>query len=339
MGTGNLYLQVPFDEREIVKGLGAKWDNEVKKWYIPVDADPKPFNKWRKIYLNVPFDQRTKVKELGAMWDAQESKWFITATNDIKPFLKWIDGIEAKEVQPPTPSPSSSADKPWQTKTTKTTPAPPTPSAPLRETVLLLDCDTNGLPKEIRNAYPPYSSLKYYDTARIVQLSYALCDRKNFDVIESGNFIIRAETFPIENTEFHGITKSTSMKKGVDFVVAADALAAAAKDASLIIAHNTEFVMNVVKSELFRHALLNQLELLESKKEYCTMLNTMSKVHVQDAIGRPKVVALKELVKFALNEDLPQMHNAQVDVQYLRRALQKMVTEMKFELILSNDNM
>jgi hypothetical protein len=344
IGNGNLYLQVPFAERETVKALGAKWDNEAKKWYVPMNADPKPFNKWLKTYLNVPYEQRSQVKELGAIWDPQESKWFINPNKDPKLFSKWIDGMEAKTEQKSSQhiSNSTPSSKQWhKTRVTADTikPTKPTPTTPsntnqtsLKETVLLIDCDTNGLPSDIRNFYPPYSSLKSYDTARIVQLSYALCDRKTFDIIESGNYIIRAENFSIENTEFHGITKSSSLKKGVNFPVAAEALAAAAKDTSLIIAHNTEFVMNIVKSEFFRHALLKQLAILESKKEYCTMLNTMTKVQVRDIMGRPKVVALKELVKHILNEDLPEMHNSQVDVNYLRRALQKMVKEMKFEL-------
>ena len=41
-----VYLQLPFQEKDIGKGLGAKWDAASKRWYVPEGLDPGPFSKW-----------------------------------------------------------------------------------------------------------------------------------------------------------------------------------------------------------------------------------------------------------------------------------------------------
>lgn len=41
-----LLLDVPYEEKEIVKFLGAKWNNNLKKWYISAKQDYPTFRKW-----------------------------------------------------------------------------------------------------------------------------------------------------------------------------------------------------------------------------------------------------------------------------------------------------
>lgn len=40
------FLLVTYNEREAVKSLGARWDNEIRKWYVPAGRDLGPFAKW-----------------------------------------------------------------------------------------------------------------------------------------------------------------------------------------------------------------------------------------------------------------------------------------------------
>ena len=40
------YLNVPYKEKDIVKLLGARYDGEKKKWYVPQSIDLKLFSKW-----------------------------------------------------------------------------------------------------------------------------------------------------------------------------------------------------------------------------------------------------------------------------------------------------
>lgn len=39
-------LNVPFDEKDEAKALGARWDGEKKSWGVPAGTDTKPFAKW-----------------------------------------------------------------------------------------------------------------------------------------------------------------------------------------------------------------------------------------------------------------------------------------------------
>lgn len=44
-------LKVPFSEKDQAKSLGAKWNAELKQWYVPQGIDAKPFEKW---FTNTP---------------------------------------------------------------------------------------------------------------------------------------------------------------------------------------------------------------------------------------------------------------------------------------------
>ena len=39
-------LEVPFKEKDEAKQLGAWWDPEIKKWFVPPGRDLNLFKKW-----------------------------------------------------------------------------------------------------------------------------------------------------------------------------------------------------------------------------------------------------------------------------------------------------
>ncbi len=41
-------IEVPFAEKDEAKALGARWNAEIKKWYIPQGVDELKFKKWLK---------------------------------------------------------------------------------------------------------------------------------------------------------------------------------------------------------------------------------------------------------------------------------------------------
>lgn len=43
---GATYLKVPYKERESAKALGARWDPDVRQWYVPPGRDVSPFAGW-----------------------------------------------------------------------------------------------------------------------------------------------------------------------------------------------------------------------------------------------------------------------------------------------------
>lgn len=49
--TGNdnsdvTYLNVPFSEKDEAKALGARWDKNARKWYVPAGIPLEPFSRW-----------------------------------------------------------------------------------------------------------------------------------------------------------------------------------------------------------------------------------------------------------------------------------------------------
>ncbi len=46
MTAANINLKVPFNEKDQAKALGARWNAELKQWYVPQGVDSKPFEKW-----------------------------------------------------------------------------------------------------------------------------------------------------------------------------------------------------------------------------------------------------------------------------------------------------
>ena len=98
------YLNVPYQEKEEAKEMGARWDPAAKKWFIFSD-NPKlsNFKKWLPktvappnptsdiIILNVPFEEKDDAKAEGAKWDSTINKWYVPANHrHPEAFNKWM---------------------------------------------------------------------------------------------------------------------------------------------------------------------------------------------------------------------------------------------------------
>lgn len=102
-----IYLDVPYDEKNSAKQLGAKWDSQKRKWYF--DGSIKEiykFQRWidtrsifsdsNKFYFDVPISDIDIVKELGAKWDAEMKSWYYNGSpENYQIFSKWIDNMDS----------------------------------------------------------------------------------------------------------------------------------------------------------------------------------------------------------------------------------------------------
>ena len=46
MSRERFYLECPYAEKDDAKSLGAWWDPDRKKWYVPNDVDRNLFKRW-----------------------------------------------------------------------------------------------------------------------------------------------------------------------------------------------------------------------------------------------------------------------------------------------------
>ena len=190
---------------------------------------------------------------------------------------------------------------------------------------LFIDTETSGLIQTRGMPFgqnPPYTQLSKYESARIVQISFILCNEK-FEKIDERDFIIKADGFSIDNSHIHGITNEISASKGVPFSDVATVLLQYVQRVSHIVARNANFDISIILSELHRIRLKSAISTIQKKKVLCTMKHTMYKVGATNTYGI-KVPSLAELYRHVMNRNLVNLHNSKYDVANLYKVVKKM---------------
>ena len=91
-----IYLEVPREDKEAAKALGATWDHRVLSWCARPGVDLTPLKDWisekerqrvqagmvsmagEYLALSVPYKDREEAKEMGVFWDDQEKSWLVS---------------------------------------------------------------------------------------------------------------------------------------------------------------------------------------------------------------------------------------------------------------------
>lgn len=71
--TFKIYLEIPYEERDMAKANNCRWCPDAKKWYCVNNTNPL-VSKYLKSYFDVPFDLKDDAKKCGARWDG--SAWY-----------------------------------------------------------------------------------------------------------------------------------------------------------------------------------------------------------------------------------------------------------------------
>ena len=198
---------------------------------------------------------------------------------------------------------------------------------------LFIDIETTGFPDRFGLPYgvnPIYTELEKYDNARIVQLCMMLCDEE-YNEIETYEFIVKLD-IDIPNSHIHSITNEVSNTMGIKFEEGMDSCYDMIKKASHIFAHNSNFDLNILKSELHRYKLYNILNEVNKKIVVCTMKETKFIVNIPDKYGvGVKDPSLAELYKVVNGENISNAHNAKYDVINLQKTIKKLFEIGKFK--------
>jgi serine/threonine protein kinase len=91
------YIRVPFPDKDEAKALGARWDAEVKCWFIPQGVDPAKLREWWA-YLECPYEEKDAARQQGAKWDKALKKWYVPENSDIDEFEQWWPGWVVERV-------------------------------------------------------------------------------------------------------------------------------------------------------------------------------------------------------------------------------------------------
>ena len=189
---------------------------------------------------------------------------------------------------------------------------------------LIIDVETIGLPMRGGLPYgqfPSHEKLTMYDGARIVQVSMMLCN-EHFEEIELKDFIVKADGFSIDNSQFHGITQ-ISATQGIPFSEVADVLASYLNQVSHVVAHNANFDLSIINSELYRLGMHSIIAQLQAKHILCTMKHTKMLVKARNSYGI-KDPSLAELYTFVFKKNIQNAHNSKYDVINLHSIVKSM---------------
>ena len=52
MAKSRFYLECPFDEKDMCKSIGGRWDMDKRKWFVPSELDPDQFRRWWPDYAS-----------------------------------------------------------------------------------------------------------------------------------------------------------------------------------------------------------------------------------------------------------------------------------------------
>ncbi len=84
------YLQVPFEERNEAKNLGADWDRKAKLWFVPAGTDLTPFDKWSVENQSILKEQAAKAPVMSP--EEEFAKAIAESGLDLKGQLPIMDG-------------------------------------------------------------------------------------------------------------------------------------------------------------------------------------------------------------------------------------------------------
>lgn len=201
---------------------------------------------------------------------------------------------------------------------------------------IVFDLETTGLPERARKAsgseyYSP-SMLDKYEKARIVQIAYIGINH-NFDKICQGEYKVKNVDL-LDSTKYHGITYDILEREGISFDNIVEGIKEHFTDCEGFIAHNAEFDMNILRSELIRRQYIEFANVLYNKQLICSMKTFMNNVGIHNKYGI-KYPSLTELYKFTFGQDtiIENAHDAMVDTLALVECLKQIKLQKDINIL------
>jgi len=174
--------------------------------------------------------------------------------------------------------------------------------------IIIFDTETTGLPEKFDT---PYTETDKWP--RLVQLAWEVYDFYGKKV-KQADYIIRPDNFeiPEEVSKIHGITTEIALKKGVDLKYVLEEFNKDLEKAQILVAHNIEFDINIIKAEYIRTNLPDKIDGLHL---FCTKKNTTEFCALSGGKnGKYKWPNLSQLYNKLFNSDFDNAHNAAADV-------------------------
>jgi DNA polymerase III epsilon subunit-like protein len=205
--------------------------------------------------------------------------------------------------------------------------------------LLVFDTETTGLPQ---SKFIGPTTLHQWP--HIVQFSYIIYDTSLNDIIQSKDYIIKLPEsilIPEESSKIHGITNDISQRNGVQISDVLSEFFYFLRGVDMLIGHNVEFDINMIKIELLRIIDKNSFTqeqikfykyelyfLTNFKNISCTLKDSIKFCNIQliDKNGKsflkyPKLIELHEKL---FNKSPSNLHNSFNDILVTLRCFMKL---------------
>lgn len=191
--------------------------------------------------------------------------------------------------------------------------------------VLFFDIETTGLPKDIKGETTNVNNWPF-----IVQIAWKWCYPKDGDFsdltcVYERDFILDCTNINIPDnvSKIHGITNDFSQNQNnIPRSLVLDHLAWLIDTSHMVVCHNTDFDINVLKCELFRNDIYSPFK---EQKIVCTMKQSTEFCKMISSSGNLKWPTLKELYEILFDKTISGAHNAKNDVNALKECFVELV--------------
>lgn len=170
---------------------------------------------------------------------------------------------------------------------------------------IAFDFETSGLPEGRRNVEVTPETLKNFDSCRAVSLSASRFSHRG-RLLDTFDAIVLPTGFTIsqKSIEIHGITQERANREGRPFTdVFVDFMKFIGPRSKTMVAHNAQFDVSVLRSEMLRHNI--DMELINDLNFRCTL-----QLYKERYL---KPIRLGVLYKDIFGEDFEDAHNSLAD--------------------------
>ena len=170
---------------------------------------------------------------------------------------------------------------------------------------IAFDFETSGLPEGRRNVEVTPETLKNFDSCRAVSLSASRFSHRG-RLLDTFDAIVIPTGFTIsqKSIEIHGITQERANREGRPFTdVFVDFMKFIGPRSKTMVAHNAQFDVSVLRSEMLRHKI--DTELIKDLNFRCTL-----QLYKERYL---KPIRLGVLYRDIFGEDFEDAHNSLAD--------------------------
>ena len=200
--------------------------------------------------------------------------------------------------------------------------------------ICCIDTETTGIPKRTGgfDNYPHYSETSGYDSARVVEIGYIICNSYG-RILKKVSHLIKPINIIINNSQIHGITQENAEKNGIKMYDALKELEADLLKCNNLIGHNILFDYNILLSEAYRLNMMGLINHMESINKSCTMKLGRKVLNLN------KLPKLSELYKALFDSEINQEHRALSDVLICFDCYTKLIEIKKLDLSSSESSL